>query len=211
MLINKKKFKKFLWINLVLFLMPIGDIFYLIPSKITSGGLYGLAIVLMHGLGIEHLGERAVSVIAFALTSPLLLYSYFYFSAKYFKTTFYATVALPVYMFLMGSILDFIGYRVVEQSLFLATILGSVIQGVGIGVLMGLGGSTGGTDIIAKIINKYFSLISLGIGVSLTNFVIIVISSLMFGVERGLASVFSIILTGWVIDLTIWLFFDIND
>lgn len=204
---RSKKICNFIAMNVVLALMPIGDVFYLIPSKITSGGLYGLAIVIMHGLGYQHASERAVSVIAFTLTSPLLVYAYFKFSKEYFRKTFYATVALPIYMFTMGLFLQYINFNIIESSIVTATILGSIIQGVGIAILMGLGGSTGGTDIIAKMINSYFPAISLGLGVTITNLIIIGVSSIMFGLDRGIAAVISIVLTGWSIDLTLWALF----
>ena len=69
---RKKKLLNFLIINLTLALMPIADIFYLIPSTITSGGLYGIAIVLTHLFGLKDDGSIYVPIIAFLLNAPLL-------------------------------------------------------------------------------------------------------------------------------------------
>ena len=201
---RKKKLLNFLIINLTLALMPIADIFYLIPSTITSGGLYGIAIVLTHLFGLKDDSSIYVPIIAFLLNAPLFLYSFLYFSKEYFNKPFYATATLPLYMLLMGAFLKYINYSIVESNIFVATILGSLIPGVGIGIIMGLGGSTGGADTVAKIINRYYPKISLGLGVTLTNLALTLVSAIMFGIDRAIASVISIILTGWFIDVTLW-------
>ena len=202
--------KKFFLMNIILAVMPLADIFYLIPSRITSGGLYGLAIVLMQAFGLGAHSEKAVSLIALILSSPLLVYAYFNFNKKYFNITLYSTLALPIYMFLISLYLDHFGYIVHEGSLVVATILGSLIQGFGVGLMMALGGSTGGIDIVAKIVNRYFPKISLGLGVAIANLVIVAVASIMFGIDRGIAAIVSIVLTGWFIDLGIWIGYKLN-
>lgn len=206
------KMKKFiingLIMNITLLLMPAADIFFLIPSRIAAGGLYGIAVILLHYLNINVPEGIIVAAIAFLLTTPLLIYSYFNFSKTYFNRTFYASFMLPLYMMLMTSIVNSFNYQVYEVNLMLSAFLGSLIQGVGIAIIMGIGGSTGGTDIIAKIVNKYFPKISIGTGLSFANLVIVAISAIVFGVERGLASIVAILLTGWTIDLTLWALFN---
>lgn len=209
---ENKKMKNFLIngliLNITLMLMPAADIFFLIPSRIAAGGLYGLAVVLLHFLDINVSEGIVVAAIAFVLTTPLLIYSYFNFSKTYFRKTFYASFTLPLYMMLMDLIINSFHYQVFEINLMLSAFLGSLIQGVGIGIIMGIGGSTGGTDIIAKIVNRYFPKISIGTALSFANLVIVAISSLIFGIERGLASIIAILLTGWIIDLTLWILFN---
>ena len=107
---KREKLKGFLLLNLVLALMPIGDIFYLIPGRITSGGLYGVALILTHVLELAKHASVLVPALALVLTSPLLVYSYLYFDRDYFRKTAYATIALPVYMFIMGSVLNIIEF-----------------------------------------------------------------------------------------------------
>lgn len=202
---TKKEFLiNFIIINITLMLMPIGDIFYLIPSKITSGGLYGIGIIVTHLLGLESQAGLVVPIVALSLNIPIFIYAYFNFSKDYFNKTFYATAMLPIYMILLASLLNYINYEVIESNIAVSTFLGSLIPGIGIGIIMGLGGSTGGSDTIAKIINKYFPKISLGLGVTITNLIITSVTALMFGIDRALASVISIVLTGWFIDLTLW-------
>lgn len=204
---KRAQLRRFITLNIILALMPIADVFFLVPSRIVSGGLYGLAIVIMHFFGLEANGSAVVSLISFALEAPLLAYAYVKFSKDYFNKTAYATLALPMYMFIMDRILKMAGYNFGEYSLVTASICGSIIQGVGIGLIMGLGGSTGGTDIIAKIVNTFFPWISLGYGVILANVITIMLSSIMFGLDRGLAAVFSVLMTGWAIDFAMWMFF----
>ena len=204
---RKELLINFVIINVTLMLMPIGDIFYLIPSTITSGGLYGVGIIVTHFLGLQDNAGISVPIIALLLNIPIFIYAYFKFSRDYFNKTFYATAMLPIYMILMASILNFINYEIIESNIAVSTFLGSLIPGIGIGILMGMGGSTGGSDTIAKIINRYFPKISLGLGVTITNLIIASITAIMFGLDRALASIISIVLTGWFIDLTLWIGF----
>jgi uncharacterized membrane-anchored protein YitT (DUF2179 family) len=207
MSVNKKKF---ILMNIILMVMPIADNFYLIPSKITSGGMYGIATILIHKLGLSHYNGMAVSFIALLLSSPLLLYSYLSFSKDYFKATLYASIALPAYMFLMDWLIGLVGYEIIEANLLIATIMGSVIQGLGTGWMMSLGGSTGGLDILAKIVNNYSPRISLGAGAAIFNLIIVAFTSIFFGIDRGIASIVSIVITGWLIDFGIWMGYRVN-
>ena len=84
-------------------------------------------------------------------------------------------------------------------SVWLSALFGGVIMGAGIGFCMKGGANTGGTDIIAQILNKYTPL-SLGTCLTMTDAAIIASSVFVFGVESALYAVTTVYITGIVID-----------
>ena len=207
---RKQKLINFILINLVLILMPAADIFFLVPSRVAAGGFYGIGVIIMHILGIDAPEGFVMAVIAGILTIPLLIYSYLYFARDYFNKSAYCTIGLIFTTALFALLVEYFGVPTTEFNLLTSTFMGSLIQAVGIGVIMGLGGSTGGTDIVAKIINKYYPAISIGTGVTIGNGIIVLISALVLGVDRAIAAIAAIVITGLFIDGTLKLLFGVT-
>ncbi len=84
-------------------------------------------------------------------------------------------------------------------NLFLATIYGGLLVGFGIGIIMKFGGSTGGTDILAQIINKYLK-ISLGYSMMAVDFIIVSVAAIVFGFEKALYAIITLYSIGVVIN-----------
>lgn len=209
--LNRKVIFNFLIVNLILIIMAIGDVFFFIPSKITSGGLFGLAIILFHLLGIKGSAATYVGSLVFILNIPLLIYSYFYFEKSYFTRSFYCTLALPLMEALIDNLLQVINYQVQEPNLYISLMIGTLIQGFFTALIMYLGSSTGGLDIAARIINRYFRKISIGVAYTIFSLIIIALSFITFDSERVIVSILSIFGTGYLIDLSLQKIFKIED
>ena len=87
-------------------------------------------------------------------------------------------------------------------DVLLELIFGIILQAIGMATIFYRNASTGGTDIIAKILNKYFH-INLGKGVLLADLVVVTAATLTFGFKEGLYALFVIILNGVAIDKVI--------
>lgn len=205
--------KAFALLNLMLFLTAIGDVFFFNPLDIAAGGLYGLALVILGILKITANKSSLVGLIVIILNIPLLIYSYFYFEKEYFNKSVFATLALPAYEIGIEQFLKLYSYTVEAQDLYLSVAVGTIIQSVGIAFVMYLGGSTGGLDIIARIINKYIRWISIGMGITIFSLIILYFQYLTFGLEKAIATILAIVLTGYLVDFLLIMVFkvDINE
>ncbi len=145
--INKlqKEIKSYLIISIGLLIMAIGWTAFLIPSKIIGGGLTGLATT------IYYLSDIPVGITVFILNMILILFSMKNIGASFGIKTIFGVTALSIFLGIFQKLIK----ASPVSDLFMASIIGGILIGVGIGIAFSQGGSTGGTDIIAKIINKY--------------------------------------------------------
>jgi uncharacterized membrane-anchored protein YitT (DUF2179 family) len=118
---------------------------FLIPAQITGGGISGLAAVIFYSTKIPMgLTYFAINVVLIAIALKVL-------GAKFGVKTVFNMVALTLLFAVPQNL--FPGALIKDN--FLSAVLGGMMGGVGIGIVFSRGGSTGGTDIIAMMINKY--------------------------------------------------------
>ena len=103
---------------------------------------------------------------------------------------------LSVFMWLIENVFK---PTILTENMFLASVFGSIILGMGAAIVFHQGASTGGTSIIAAIISK-FTPIGIGISVLLTDSFVCMAAISVFGVDKGLFGFFSVILIGLIID-----------
>ncbi|MGD9977349.1 MAG: YitT family protein [Bacteroidales bacterium] len=118
---------------------------FLIPHKITGGGVSGIGAMVYYATGIP------MGYTYFIINIGLILIAIKMLGASFgVKTVFGVTVGA----ILLSAFQALIKQPVVADR-FMSTIIGGAIAGAGLGIIFTQGGSTGGTDIIAMIINKY--------------------------------------------------------
>jgi len=118
---------------------------FLVPAKITGGGISGLAAVIFYSTKIP------IGITFFAINVFLVAIAIKVLGASFGIKTVFSMVVLS----LLFSIPQDLFPESIIQDNFLSAVLGGMMGGVGIGLVFSRGGSTGGTDIIAMIINKY--------------------------------------------------------
>ena len=141
----------------------IGWGIFLLPNNITTGGVAGVSSILFWGTGIP------VQTSYFIINAILLVIALRVLGWKFCVKTIYAVTVLTVGVALVTA--NYHGHLLSDQP-FMAAIIGSVFCGCGVGLGLSSNGSTGGTDIIAAIINKYRD-ISLGRVIMICDIVII--------------------------------------
>ena len=145
--------KDYLMIALGMILYGIGWTLFLLPNDITTGGVPGIASIVYFATGFP------VQYTYFAINAVLLMVSLkvlgFRFSLKTIFGVFTLTFFLSVIQKLTANV------TLLHDQPFMACVLGASFCGSGIGIAFSANGSTGGTDIIAAVINKYRD-ISLG-------------------------------------------------
>ena len=177
----------------------VGIAFFVTPAKIASGGASGIGTMLYHTLGWNP------GYVIFGLSLPLFLIGVKIFGKRYGLKCLIGTVLLSAYTTVLMEFSDLHPLLDYSQSIniLLGAVFGGVTMGVGIGLVMRGGSNTGGTDILAQIVNKYTPL-SLGAALTLTDGAIIFASAFVFGIERALYAIITVYITGITIDKVVF-------
>lgn len=175
-------------------LTAIALVSFMIPNNIIAGGVSGLAIIFYRlfgwWVGVQMFVYNAVLfVLAFALLGIGFgiksIYSAIMLS---FLVDFLQQLNFPVFQ-----------ASTVQDGGLLVAIYGGVIAGVGMGLVLWRGASTGGTDIIAMILNKFFH-ISTGSGLLIADTLITIFAIIVFGPIVAMYGIITIFTTSKTID-----------
>jgi uncharacterized membrane-anchored protein YitT (DUF2179 family) len=139
--------RDYLMIALGMILYGVGWTVFLLPNDITTGGVPGIASIIYFGTGFP------VQYSYFAINFTLLILSIKILGWKFCIKTVYAVFTLTFFLYLINHFTKDIA--LLHNQPFMACVIGASFCGAGIGVAILSNGSTGGTDIIASIINKY--------------------------------------------------------
>ena len=172
----------------------IGWAVFLLPNNITTGGIAGVSSLLFWGLQIP------VNLSYFIINAILLLFALKILGWRFCVKTVFGVTILTVGLTLFS---QYDHTRLLADQPFMAAIIGAVFCGSGVGLGLAANGSTGGTDIIAAIVNKYRD-ISLGRVILFCD--IIIISSSYFVLkdfERVLYGYVVLYVTAFCIDQVI--------
>lgn len=169
--------KEFLIITLGILIYAFSWVGIIIPAKGVGGGASGMALLIYYATGGAE-GGIAVGLSYFVINAILLSLAFFTLGAKFGVKTIYSIIMVSVSMTLMQSFIPDNILGLADDKL-LSAILGGAMAGFGISLVLTQGGSTGGTDIIAMIINKYRN-ISYGKVILVVDFLIIGCSYFIF-------------------------------
>ena len=168
----KKKIKRYGSFILGCLLVAISYNAFLASHDLVPGGISGLAIILNHLFGINN------ALFVFLVGIFLLVISYFLLGKEKTKYSVLGTIIFPIFLELTVGITKI--FTINESQLLLASLFGGVIYGVGLGMILKAGFTTGGTDIINQILSKYLK-ISMGKAILITDGIIVTTSAIVFG------------------------------
>lgn len=185
--------KAYVIITLGLLCYTVGWVTFLIPNHLVGGGVSGISAVINYATGFP------ISYSFFLINVILLLIALKILGKGFGVKTVYAIIIASVfYRVLPGMISqDFIQEIAISNGKLLCTILGGAFSGLGIGLTFTQGGSTGGTDIVALIINKYRT-VSPGKVILLID-VFIIASSLLVPTDDGFGTRLATIMYGYIL------------
>ncbi len=175
-------------------LVAFGIQYFYAPNEIAGGGLSGLALVIS-----SFIPWLSVGTIVFLGNLILFVVAFILVGGDFGMKTIYASFALSFVMDFMEKVMN--SYALTE-NLLLAVVMGTIVIASGIGITFAINASTGGTDILAKILNKY-STINLGISLLLVDLAVVVCGALAFGLDKGFYSLLAVIMNGLVVDKVI--------
>lgn len=174
--------------------MGLGYALFLIPYHLVPGGVSGVSIIF------NYLFRLPVGLLIIVLNVPIFLLSYRFLGRKYLLTTILGMTVSSLLIDLFHEIIKL--PRGTENPL-LAAIYGGLMLGLGLGLVFRGQASTGGSDVIGLILNKYTGL-TVGISIMLTDFIIISASGLVFkNLEAPLYGYIVLFISSKVIDLVL--------
>lgn len=148
-----KTVKQYALITIGLMLYVIGWSVFLVPNNLIGGGVTGISSIVQYATG----GTLKLGWTYLAINVILLIIGLKTLGSSFGGKTVYAIIVCSFGLNFFQSVIphEFIKTMALDNGKLVCTLIGAVMSGVGIGMAMSQGGSTGGTDIIALIVNKY--------------------------------------------------------
>ena len=177
------------------FIFSFGIAMFTSPNNIAPGGVSGIGTML------NHLFNIPIGSVIIAVNIPLFIFSFKKFGRSFFKKSLFAT-------FLTSSLIDVLPFILEKHYIYsplLASIFGGVSIGVGVGIIFLRGGTTGGADILAKLIRLKYPHFSLGTLVFIIDAIIVISTLFVYGsIEALLYSTVSFFVTSRAVDAIIF-------
>ncbi|GGM35336.1 membrane protein [Paraliobacillus quinghaiensis] len=169
------------------FLVAIAFNLFLLPNEVASGGVAGISTITKAVFGWEP------SLVQWGLNIPLFIVGVIILGKKFGLKTLIGTIVLPFFVFLTAE------WPAATPDPLLGSIFGGMSAGLGIGIVFRGKASTGGIDLAAQILHKFFPL-PLGICVALFDGLIVITATFVFSVEQGLYALIGLFVTSRTID-----------
>lgn len=175
-------------------LYSIGVNSFAVPNSIAQSGITGVSVIFYHLFGTP------VGTINLVLNIPLLILMWIFLGKKLVARTLWVTV-------LLSTAIDIIAMFDIAYTgnPLLASLYCGLCQGAGLGLIMITGATSGGTDIVARLVHKKFPHITVGTVVMLADAVVVAAGMFVFrSIESGLYAIIVIYVSTKVIDSMIY-------
>ena len=176
----RNKIQQYLMIALGCLLSSVSINLFLVPHHLISGGVTGLAIISNFLFGFP------IGWVLIVLNIPLLYVAYKHIGKKYAINTIFGTL---FFSFAVEATQFLTAFSPLDDPI-LACLTGGLISGLGSGIIFRVNGSTGGLDVIATIVKKYYSL-NLGFVGLAFNVVIVLMAATLFGLKLAVLTLIS--------------------
>lgn len=188
---NKKILKDYIFITIGIVLVAFAVEYFFAPNDIAAGGVTGIAIVINNYIPVLSTG-----ILTLIMNLILFVIAFIFLGSSFGGRTIYASLGLSLIMTAMEKFLKPVA---ITQDLIIATIFGTIISAVGMAMVFNANASTGGTDIIAKILNKFIHT-DIGKSLLMVDFLVTIAGGLTFGLNVGFYALLAVILNGLAID-----------
>ena len=186
--------KDLFWFFIGGFIFAFAVTFFVNPNEISPGGLTGISTVLNYVFGLP------LGITLFLLNLPIFIIGFLKFGGSFIIKTFIATFMVSINL----TFAEFI-YPTFYIDKILASVFGGILMGLGISIVLRHGATTGGIDIIAKIINNRFRHLTVGRLILIMDAIIISIAAFVYkNIESILYSVISMYASSRITDLMLY-------
>ncbi len=190
-MVMKMNKKEWVIITLGMMLIACGVYFFLVPSEVIFGSVSGLSFV------ISKITKIPISALTFLLNMALLVIGYIFVGKEFGTKTVYTSLLLPIFLWILEQLFPVQGSLTKNNVYDLALYI--LVIALGQALLFNVNASSGGLDVVAKIINKYTHM-EIGKAVTIAGFVAASSSILVYDVGTLIVSLFGTYLNGLVVD-----------
>ena len=191
----KFSFKEFLILTVSSAIVAVAVYFFMLPSKVTVGSASALALVISNFIPLP------VSVITFLMNAFLLIIAYLLIGPEFGIKTIYTSLVMPCFMGLYEIL--FPNFQSITQDPLLDVICYILVVGIGIAMLFSCNASSGGLDIVAKLMNKFLGM-DVGKAMSLSGMLVALSSALCYDTKTVVLSVLGTYFGGIIVDYFIF-------
>ena len=171
----------------------LGQLYFIKPLHIPMGGVSGLALVS------NYLWNLPIGVVSIVLNIPLFFLGWRTMGREFFLKTAFGTVVSSIFVDALAGVVP-----AFDGEMLIAALYGGLVMGAGFGLLFRAGGTSGGTDIIAKWLNRQRD-IPIGTTNLSINVVVIVGSALIYGnIDSALYAMITSYVTSMIIDKMVY-------
>jgi uncharacterized membrane-anchored protein YitT (DUF2179 family) len=194
--LRSRPVRDYFWMTVGILITAYALDAFLIPNKIAAGGVSGLATVIFYVLKDAGLVVIPVGLLMLLMNVGLLAVAIRLRGWRFGAKTIYGAVGLSLAVDLMAPFVP----ALASSDRLLAVLWGGALSGIGMGMVFRVGGNTGGTDIVAQLLTKKFSL---GVGqlMLLVDAGVLIVAALKFGPELALYGAVAVFVTTTTIDV----------
>ena len=207
----KHRIIQYIYISLGVILLNIGFYFFLDPAKIVLGGMMGIATILTPLF--DRIGSWfTASIFLFIVNTICLIIGGIMLGKDFFIKTIYASLFSPAVLFVFEQIFED-PYVIINSfsevgKVIMPLICGAFLSGLGIGIAIKNNGSTGGMDVIQRIMSKYLR-VRYSTTMYLTDWVVVILSGIqfvngfLFNLESVILGIFGVYAISIIIDMIV--------
>ena len=196
-MLKKTKFslRKLVYILLGCAIMSVGAFFFNMPANIAAGGVTGFSQIIKHIIpGIN------VGLVMMVLNVLILIAGAYFLGKEFGLYTIVGSFGYSTFVGILDSLIKLDG-PIIKDSL-VNVVIGGALIGIGLSIVFMENASTGGTDVIAKIIERYTNY-SVSIGMIIADSIVIIFAALVFGLDSGIYALISLFITSYTVDYAI--------
>jgi len=190
-MLNKKNIWEWAVISFGTLIVAAAVYFFMLPSHVTVGSAAALAMVISNFIPLD------VSIITMAMNIILLIIGFLLIGPEFGAKTVYCAVLMPAYLWIFERLLP--DFQSITQDPVLDVVCYILVVGVGLAILFSRNASSGGLDIVAKLLNKYLRM-ELGQAMSVSGMLVALSSALCYDKKIVVISVLGTYFGGLVVD-----------
>ena len=183
-------FLDYLQIVLGTFLMALSFAIFFLPRDIAPGGITGLATIIASFWVIN------VGLLSFMINLPLFAAGWKVVSLRFAIRSFLAMTLLSVFI-------DILPHVDISGDMMLASVFGGIVEGVGLGLVVRGGATTGGTDMAAQMVHRHWPFLSIGMLIMLLDGMVVCIAGWRFGLPAALWALITVAVTSFTTDMVV--------
>lgn len=160
---------------------------FLMPNRIAPGGVTGIATIITYALGLP------TGLVSLALNIPLFLYGWRMMGRRFLLRTSIATVVFSL-------LIDLIAVKPLTRDPLMASVFGGVLLGIGLGLILRGGATTGGTDLLARLVHQKVPPITVGAFLFAFDVAVIFMAGFTMSVEHAMYALICVYIAARVLD-----------